>query len=77
MAAMVAVPDLRPCLFQCPLHSGEHKRQVQRVVGRKLVPEPGRVGRNRVVLDEDLPAYRTALIVAGFLKGDEAEPTAR
>lgn len=50
--------------------------QVQRVVDRKLVPEPARVGRNRVVLDDDLPAYRMALVVAGFLKGEAGAPAA-
>ncbi|HEX5269602.1 MAG TPA: hypothetical protein VFW33_03895 [Gemmataceae bacterium] len=51
--------------------------QVQRVIDRGLVPDPPRLGRNRVVCVEDLPAYRTALAVAGFLKGEEAGPAAR
>jgi hypothetical protein len=41
--------------------------QVQRVIDRRLFPPPQRIGRLRVVGQDDLPALRVALQRAGFL----------
>jgi len=41
---------------------------VVRLYQRKLLPEPPRVGKNRVVRRQELPVVRSALKKAGYLK---------
>ena len=48
--------------------------QVTRVFQRGLMPET-RIGRTRVVHEDQLPLLRDALIRAGFFRSDEPEAT--
>jgi hypothetical protein len=40
---------------------------LQRIVDRKLVPAPARIGKLKVVAESDLPQLKRALQAAGFL----------
>jgi hypothetical protein len=42
--------------------------QVVRMFERKLLPEPPRLGRARVIREEDVPAIAEALRKGGYLK---------
>jgi hypothetical protein len=42
--------------------------KLQRLYVRGLLPEPKRVGRNRVIRPDELPAIACALAAAGYLK---------
>jgi len=48
--------------------------QLRRLFERGLVPEPARAGRGRVFTEADLPALRSALVNAGYLPSDQADP---
>jgi hypothetical protein len=47
----------------------------QRVIDRRLVPAPPKVGRNRVLTEADWPALRSALTIAGYLPRDVGDMT--
>lgn len=49
-------------------HFGAQSWQVARLFKRGLLPEPERLGRARVVREEDLPAIEAALRQTGYLK---------
>lgn len=42
--------------------------QIRRLYGRKLLPEPPRLGQNRLYVEEDVPLIEAALKEAGYLK---------
>lgn len=45
--------------------------QIARICEKKLYPDPPRIGRQRAFRRGELPAIRTALIAAGYLKAVE------
>jgi hypothetical protein len=47
---------------------GAQTWRLQRLIARGLFPEPQRIGRTRVVLEDDLPAIAEAMRQAGYLK---------
>lgn len=48
--------------------------QVRRIFERRLVPDPPRLGQNRLITEKDLPAIEQALRTAGYLPAIETRP---
>jgi hypothetical protein len=51
--------------------------QIDRLIKRKLIPEPGRCGRFRTFVEEDLPTIRRALVDAGYIVATTPARTSR
>lgn len=45
--------------------------QVRRLFERGILPEPGRIGRYRIILGMQMPKVKDALIKAGYIKGSK------
>jgi hypothetical protein len=60
-------------LGQAAVALGCRDWHLARLFERRLVPEPARVGRQRVFTADDLPPLRQALIEAGYLSVSQEE----
>jgi hypothetical protein len=68
-----AATNCRLFLGEVALRLGAATWQVQRLYERGLLPPPERVGRYRVVSEDQLPTVAAALRAAGYLPDETPE----
>jgi hypothetical protein len=55
---------------------GVNEWKIVALFRRKLFPEPARVGRIRVISEDQVPVVKAALVKHGYLPREEAKPGA-
>ena len=59
---------------QLARHFAVPEWQIDQLFRRQLLPPPDRAGHLRIVMREDLPRVRAALVQAGYLRAEVEQP---